>query len=764
MNQIRQITAWLRRRDPGLAATRRAARNALVMPSLFALCTQVFHAPTVGTFAAFGAFAMLLLVDFTGPMAQRLRAHAALGVAWLVLVTLGTLAAQSVWTATAATVVVGFAVLFSGVVSSVLAGATTSLLLAFVLPVSAPAPLTQLPDRLIGVVLAGVTSMIAVWLLWPRAQDDPLSTPAAQVCRAAARQLRTDADYFAGRADGPAFGECRACVQQTMSSAQDLQRAFTATPYRPTGLSTGSRALVRLVDELTWLSAVLAPASSLDEPGPIGDLQSSAVRRAAAEVLDASAEMLDDPGATQDRLRAAAQELRDALSALEDGAVSRLPTPDDQAGGGLDVDAFINSLDVSFRAQEVAFVVLQIAWNVDIARAADQRSWSDRLLGREPGSPSGALTSAWERAAAHVEPHSVWLHNSIRGAVGLGIGVALADVTGVQHGFWVMLGTLSVLRSNALNTGQSVYRAVGGTLAGSVLGGLLLQLIGHDTIALWILLPVAVMAAGIVPAAISFAAGQAAFTLTLVILFSIAQPAGLSVILIRIEDIALGSAVSVVVGLFFWPRGASAALSKALAEAYVDSARYLLNAVGYAVSCCTFGSAALEIPQEARQAAAAARRLDDAFRTYLAERGAKAIPMREMTTLVTGVVGLRLAADAVLELWRRSAGGEPPEDRAASQRELLIMAERIFQWYERLAEGMESKGPVPRPLASDRRTNSRLIEAVRRDLHDADGRATRTGVRIIWTGDHLEAVRRLQSSIATAVGDTDARAVVTGST
>lgn len=764
MNQIRQITAWLRLRDPGLAATRRAARNALVMPSLFALCTQVFHAPAVGTFAAFGAFAMLLLVDFTGPMAQRLRAHTALTVAWLVLVALGTLAAQSVWTATAATVVVGFAVLFSGVVSSVLAGATTSLLLAFILPVSAPAPLAQLPDRLIGVVLAGVTSMIAVWLLWPRTQDDPLSAPAAQVCRAAARQLRTDADYFAGRADGPAFGECRACVLQTVSSAQDLQRAFTATPYRPTGLSTGSRALVRLVDELTWLSAVLAPASSLDEPGPTGDLQSSAVRRAAADVLDASAEMLDDPGAAQGRLRAAAQDLREALTALEDGAVNRLPTPDNQAGGGLDVDTFINSLDVSFRAQEVAFVVLQIARNVDIARAADQRSWSDRLLGREPGSPTGALTSAWERAAAHVEPHSVWLHNSIRGAIGLGIGVALADVTGVQHGFWVMLGTLSVLRSNALNTGQNVFRAVGGTLAGSVLGAVLLQLIGHDTIALWILLPIAVMAAGIVPAAISFAAGQAAFTLTLVILFSIAQPAGLSVVLIRIEDIALGCGVSVVVGLFFWPRGASAALAKALAEAYVDSARYLLSAVGYAVSCCTFGPAALEIPQEARQAAAAARRLDDAFRTYLAERGAKTIPMGEMTTLVTGVVGLRLAADAVLELWRRSTGGEPLDYRAAAQRELLIMAERIFQWYERLAEGMESKGPVPRPLESDRGNNSRLIEAVSRDLHDADGRATRTGVRIVWTGDHLEAVRRLQTSIATAVGDTDARVAVIGST
>ncbi|MGW1783169.1 FUSC family protein [Streptomyces sp. NPDC002143] len=730
------------------------------MPSLFALCTQVFHAPVTGTFAGFGAFAMLLLVEFPGPLAQRLWAHAQLAAAWLVLVSLGTLATRSAWIATAVTVLVGFAVLFSGVVSSVLAGATTSLLLAFILPVSAPAPAAQLPERLIGVVLAAGASVLAVWLLWPRTQADPLGAPAARVCRAAARQLRADADFFAGRSPGPAFGECRVCVRVTESSARELQRLFTATPYRPTGLSTGSRALVRLVDELTWLSAILAEAAPATQNGPSGTPESSAVRRAAAAVLDLSAQTLDDPGVSPDRLRASAEELRQALAALEDCAVNHLPLPNSAAGGGLGLGTFIDSLDVSFRAQEVAFAVLQIAQNVDLARAADQRSWPDRLLGREPGAETGPLASAAERAAAHLEPHSVWLHNSIRGAVGLGIGVALADVTGVQHAFWVMLGTLSVLRSNALNTGQNAFRALGGTLIGSVLGAGALQLIGHHTAVLWILLPVAVLIAGVVPAAISFAAGQAAFTLTLVILFNVAQPAGVSVILVRIEDIALGCAVSLVVGLFFWPRGASAAVSKALAEAYVDGARYLSAAVDYAVSSCVLGSATLQIPQEGRRAAAAARRLDDAFRTYLAERGAKTVPLGETTPLVTGVVAIRLAADAILDLWRRSADGGSLDDRAAAQKELVIMAERLLRWYRGLAQGLEGEGPVPEPLESDPTSNSRLVEAVHRELHDADGRATGTGVRIIWTGDHLEAVRRLQASLAAAASDAGAPVAV----
>ncbi|MCW2873713.1 MAG: hypothetical protein JWL99_5033, partial [Streptomyces oryziradicis] len=54
-----------------------------------------------------------------------------------------------------------------------------------------------------------------------------------------------------------------------------------------------------------------------------------------------------------------------------------------------------------------------------------------------------------------------------------------AHLTSDQHSFWVLLGTLSVLRSNALNTGQNAVRAVLGTVVGSVIGAGLLQLIGH---------------------------------------------------------------------------------------------------------------------------------------------------------------------------------------------------------------------------------------------------------------------------------------------
>ena len=228
-----------------------------------------------------------------------------------------------------------------------------------------------------------------------------------------------------------------------------------------------------------------------------------------------------------------------------------------------------------------------------------------------------------------------------------------------------------------------MLRGLLGTVAGFVVGGVLVVLIGTNTTLLWVLLPPAVLFAGLAPAAISFAAGQAAFTLTLLILFNILAPEGWQIGLVRIEDVALGSAVSLAVGLLFWPRGAGAALGQALAEAYADSANYLAGAVRFGIGRCDAVAPPAPAPtDEALRAAAAARRLDDTFRSYLAERGAKPVPLAEVTSLVTGVVGLRLAGDAVLDLWRPdgAAGG----DRTAARQELLASTEQMTALVPRL--------------------------------------------------------------------------------
>jgi hypothetical protein len=141
---------------------------------------------------------------------------------------------------------------------------------------------------------------------------------------------------------------------------------------------------------------------------------------------------------------------------------------------------YVSSLEPSFRAQELSFATSAVAANIRLAVAARERTWRQQLLGRQPQGAGGALSSAQERARAHAERHSFWLHNSVRGATALGLAVLVADLTGVQHSFWVVLGTLTVLRSTALSTGQNVLRGLAGNVAGVIIGGALILGIGSS--------------------------------------------------------------------------------------------------------------------------------------------------------------------------------------------------------------------------------------------------------------------------------------------
>ena len=60
--RIASALAWYRQRDRTLSALRRAGRTAILLPALFLVGQQVLHSSTVALFAAFGSFAMALLV------------------------------------------------------------------------------------------------------------------------------------------------------------------------------------------------------------------------------------------------------------------------------------------------------------------------------------------------------------------------------------------------------------------------------------------------------------------------------------------------------------------------------------------------------------------------------------------------------------------------------------------------------------------------------------------------------------------------------
>ncbi|MCW3064381.1 MAG: hypothetical protein JWN32_1553, partial [Solirubrobacterales bacterium] len=80
--------------------------------------------------------------------------------------------------------------------------------------------------------------------------------------------------------------------------------------------------------------------------------------------------------------------------------------------------------------------------------------------------------------------------------------------------------------------------------------------------------------------------------------------------------------------------------------------------------------------------------------------------------------------------------------------ELQAATEMMTRWYRDFAARLVGRAAVPAPLTHDASADSRLVAAVSQDLRSADGDATATAVRMIWTGDHLDAARRLQASVA----------------
>jgi uncharacterized membrane protein YccC len=720
---------WLRSKDPELLVVKRSLRAAIVMPIVFAIAHGVWSNAQVGLFAAFGSFALLLLVEFTGPPRGRVASYAGLYVVSGVLIAVGTVASTHEVAAVITMFVVGFGVLFAGIVAPQVATASTAVLLTFVLPVAVPAPASQVGWRLLGWTLAAAASITACLLLWPPPWHDNLRRRLSATISSVARlaSARTHGD------DDPALATA---VSRELKS---LRAQFSATPYPPTGAASAAVALSKLEGRVEWVTgtAMLGDEHwSTESPAArrVTEQVADTLQRSAALLCDGSGHPVTDPAlvaALQHSTRRLDEligaELREDVTNLASSA-SDVPTAPDEG--------IASALDPGFHARGLGIGTEMVA---DAAlEAAGAEGVLDRRMAARTDPHSGV-----RRVVSHLSFRSIWFRNSLRGAFGLALAVTVVELTNVQHGFWVVLGTLSVLRSNALGTGANALRAVGGTAVGVVVGSAIMVGVADHSVLLWVLLPLAVFVAGTAPSMIGFATGQAAFTLTVIILFNIIEPVGWRVGLTRIEDVAIGCGVSVVVGLLFWPRGATAALGRALSTAFVASSGYLADAVDR----LTMTSERIDTGPGQRASHRAYLLCDDAFRQFLAERGAKVVPVETVTRLFSGSNRLRLAGYTLAALPVR------PPDRGRTEIESVAVAEALLRdsyasshhWYQSIAEllagqrdRVDQQPPHSEVLHHALRTAFEDVRVQRRDDR------VQTTLQMLWADELLESQSQLQ--------------------
>jgi uncharacterized membrane protein YccC len=324
---------------------------------------------------------------------------------------------------------------------------------------------------------------------------------------------------------------------------------------------------------------------------------------------------------------------------------------------------------------------------------------------------------------------------------------------GLQHAFWVVLGTLQVLRTTALGTGRTTIQALVGNVIGVVIGGLFAVLLGNHQTIMWLVLPFAIFLAAYAATTVGFIASQAAFTINLIIIFNLLSPAGWQVGLVRIEDVAVGAAISIVVGLLLWPRGARRELGRSLAGFYRALAIYLQQAFDHVLD---FEPPASLEPTR-RVALQARDRAGEAFDAFLNERAASPLDPQTAGRLLSAGTHAMLAAE-LLEFVAARLGYHAegcPEGARTVHAQVSVLLGNFTQFADRLdlQDGNQDQARVaPDTL------RSAALDCLRRWRRDDTG--GHSAMAVVIAGEWVENIARMEDDLEEPV----ARAVAAGQT
>lgn len=547
--------------DPGHLLFRRALRVAIVLPLAYLLTEYVLKMPYGSTYTVFGTFVLLSFADFGGPTRDRARAYIVTGLAGLVAIILGTFAALNPIAAVVCTFIVGAGLTYSGLLRGYVATATMAILLPFVIAVTAGPGLDQLPQRLAGFVVAIVVSLAAALLMWPSHTRSALRQRVADAMDASANVIRAMWPP-SDSSGGPAI-DLQTRQRELTEAHHRMREQFDGQLMRPGSATSRDRALLQTIDELGRMRIILRW-----EPGS-GDYKmpgDEGLARCSAEAMSSSADAIGRGG------EAPHSKALDHLR--EEHRLELQKWSQEQLSEG-NSQIVRPTLDAGFHLRLTAAMAELIARHTRIAVGAPAEEhpfggWGLPSVDKEP-SPLRILRN-------HLTFRSPWFRNSLRAGLALALAVSVVYLTGVGHGFWVVLGTLTALRLDVLGTGKTAVQAILGTIGGFAVGTILILLLGNTPWALWILLPIAIFLSGFTPGAISLTVGQGSFTVFVIVFYGIVAGPSLETGEWRVVDVGIGLAISLIVSLMMWPRGVATRVNESLIASVHASTAYLVAA------------------------------------------------------------------------------------------------------------------------------------------------------------------------------------------
>jgi uncharacterized membrane protein YccC len=671
------------------------------MPALFALFLYVFDNEEAALFASFGAFAFLGFADFGGPPRHRTNAYLALTFVGAALVAVGTVISNEAVVAGLVGVVVAGGVRFLGSFGGYFQASVSPLILAYVLAASVPAPGSTVPDRVLGWVVAGLVCTVAALVLWPRRERLQLRAAAAEAAGALAEHV----DQL-GTAAGPTE-ETVAATERAIAGL--VARSFV--PQRPAGPSAHDAALSFLVDQLERISVLVRT-----HPGQRSVADAAPLATLGAETLRAIQRTLST-GTPPDDLDARVDACLAAKLAVVDRAV-------DAIGRGAEPGAVLDGIDDLVPERVILLIAGSALANASIVvsgRAPATRTVSIPLEAPLTADVRGTLGRLRQLIAANAVPTSAYAQDAVRAGVAIGAALLLAGELRLDHGFWVVLGTLSVLRSNAFETGRSAVFASLGTAIGFAVSAVLLALVGFDDVGLWIIVVAGFFLSAYTPQVVGFVAGQASFTIAVVAMFNLLEPEGWHTGLVRLENILIGASVSAVVALVFWPRRASVGLRANLAELYRDLSAELPERIDR-----------VDTPDEVSRAEL---RAHAGYVQYLSETARKPEGRGSWATLLADAAQVRFA----LDLLPRHRGYAGLRTCGPTRTAFAASVQDVADALAATADGLERRpgGRAADVAALAAATRAPIVDCLEHHAHDDSQGVLKAGVDAALVRDLL---------------------------
>ncbi|MGW1200703.1 FUSC family protein [Streptomyces sp. NPDC002536] len=517
--------------------------------------------PVAALYAVFGALPLIMFCRIPGPARERTRTLlAALPVSWA-LVTAGTLLAVRSWTAACGMVVVGFAVSYCEAGGPRPAGLGMAFQLHYVLPCFPPYAPDTLGDRLGGLTVGYLLAVLAQRVLWPEPPPVPYRVILADAEAAAARYAESAARRLDhGTADGDDDAELREHRAAAHRTGDATRLSRVPPTERPTSPSVRDLALNHARAGLRQVRNQLDRLAGSDAAGE-PDPAAAALLRHAAAALHAAARALREgmPGERADALRSALagydavrteQAARASPARLRQDAVARAAAE----GGWLVAEA------------------ARIALGGRPLAAGATEEEQQRTARRFPYAVLSARRRWWHRLRLHLTFRSVHLQNALRVAFALAAARIVAGELALAHGFWVLLATLSLMRTSAADTRSALVPAFAGTVVGAALAAVVVRSVGDVPAFYAAVLPVVILAGFGVAPLLGPAWTQGAFTMVFLLVFAQITPPDWRLSAMRLLDVVVGGSIGALAGLLAWPKGGRGELQRDIGDFLVRGA------------------------------------------------------------------------------------------------------------------------------------------------------------------------------------------------